>query len=323
LRCKAGVDYVHFQWTGSNTNPDNNAGQGRQGSDRHNVVALRAKNYEEPPVSGQHTDNEIGMPFGTHTFGHYGNSYPAHLDDWSFLGFGREDMQHLAINSPNQFGGELSELDDSGTYFDLGIRRCGTASTIGKYHYLCTRNNNFSNRSQQAKVEVSSSAVTYAMLSNARTSISVGAATLITTPGPTALATQSLQIVSTPAQDSAAFKQADITSASDITCISNFDSRGGLVVNLQLKYETNAMRSFDFVRADAAQGPYDTVEGATFEGGVASAQITRGGCYTVESYPNGGVITGIVLACLVVVGGVGVGVWWKFFRGRTSKKGHI
>ncbi|XP_033116568.1 protein DD3-3-like [Anneissia japonica] len=33
-------DYVHFQWTGSNTNPNNNDGQGLQGTDRSNVVPL-------------------------------------------------------------------------------------------------------------------------------------------------------------------------------------------------------------------------------------------------------------------------------------------
>merc|ERR1719253_2401774 len=41
-------DYVHFQWTGSNTNPNNNAGQGRQGSDRSNIVLMEAKRYDEP-----------------------------------------------------------------------------------------------------------------------------------------------------------------------------------------------------------------------------------------------------------------------------------
>jgi hypothetical protein len=236
-------------------------------------------------------------------------------------------MQKLAINAPHQFGGELSELDDSGTYFDLGIRKCGTGekpngeNSKGKYHYLCTRNNNFSNRSQQAKVEISASSVVYMSLNNARASMSVGGATLVTVPGPNAIATQSLQVVSTPSKDSAGFQQADISSASDVTCISNFDSRGGLVVNLQLRYETNAMRSFDFVRADAAQGPYETVDGASFEGGIATAQISRGGCYTVKSSPNGGVITGIVLACLAVVGGVGGAIYWKKCRGST--KGHI
>jgi len=321
LYCKDGVDYVHFQWTGSNTNPDNNAGEGRQGSDRHNVATSKKKNYEEPPVSGLYTDNEAGKPFGR-TLGHYGNMYPARIDAWSFLGFSAADMNHLAINSPMQMGGELSQLDDSGTYFDLGIRPCGNGDTKGKYHYLCTRNNNFSNRSQQARVEVSAASVANVMVDNSRASFQVGAAVLTMSPGPSALSTQSMQVVSTPAGNSDAFAQASISSASDITCITNFDPRGGLGVTLKLSYTTNPLKSFDFVRADATQGPYSSVDGATFQDGIASAQITTGGCYTVQSYPNAGVITGIVLACLVGVGGIGFGIWWKFFRG-GKKTQHI
>ena len=45
----------------------------------------------------------------------------------------------------------MSELDDAGTYFDLGPRKI-TSRAI--YHYLCTRNNNFTNRSQKGKIVV-------------------------------------------------------------------------------------------------------------------------------------------------------------------------
>ena len=45
----------------------------------------------------------------------------------------------------------MSELDDAGTYFDLGPRK---VTQRGTYHYMCTRNNNFTNRSQKGKVIV-------------------------------------------------------------------------------------------------------------------------------------------------------------------------
>lgn len=45
----------------------------------------------------------------------------------------------------------MSELDDAGTYYDVGARRI---TSVGTYHFLCTRNNNFSNRSQKGKVIV-------------------------------------------------------------------------------------------------------------------------------------------------------------------------
>jgi len=129
----------HIQWTGSNTNPDNNDGQGRQGTDRSNMVQQAAKVYDEE-----------GQPFGYS--GQFGRSFPENLSSSSFLGLSDEDEQTLALLSKNngpQFGGEMSELDDAGTYFDLGPRKM---TVSGIWHYLCTRNNNFSNRSQKGKV---------------------------------------------------------------------------------------------------------------------------------------------------------------------------
>ncbi len=55
-----------------------------------------------------------------------------------------------------QFGGEMSELDDAGTYFDLGPRKI---TGTGTYFYMSTRNNNFSNRSQKGKIVVVSNPV--------------------------------------------------------------------------------------------------------------------------------------------------------------------
>ena len=45
----------------------------------------------------------------------------------------------------------MSELDDAGTYFDLGPRK---VTQRGTYYYMCTRNNNFTNRSQKGKIIV-------------------------------------------------------------------------------------------------------------------------------------------------------------------------
>lgn len=72
------------RWTGSNTNPNNNDGQGQAGSDRSNIVLLRPQNYPEgTPEEGK--------------MGHWGNNYPAHLDsNMTFLGWSRDDRQSLA-----------------------------------------------------------------------------------------------------------------------------------------------------------------------------------------------------------------------------------
>jgi len=138
---------VHIQWTGSNTNPNNNAGQGRQGTDRHNMVQLRFPNYDE--------DQGVTNP---PTYGQFGNQFPAKIQDTSFLGWSDEVETHLAILSPQHMGGELSELDDAPTYFDLGPKK---VTQTGIWHYFCTRANNFSNRSEKGKIDVTETSAAY------------------------------------------------------------------------------------------------------------------------------------------------------------------
>lgn len=76
---------VLCRWTGSNTNPNNNDGQGQAGTDRSNVVLLREQVFDEG------IPEEIKM-------GHWGRSYPQHLDaETTFLGLSREDRQALAV----------------------------------------------------------------------------------------------------------------------------------------------------------------------------------------------------------------------------------
>ena len=50
----------------------------------------------------------------------------------------------------------MSELDDAGTYFDLGPRKI---TQRGTFYYMCSRNNNFTNRSQKGKIIVQDNAL--------------------------------------------------------------------------------------------------------------------------------------------------------------------
>ena len=275
-------DCVHFQWTGSNTNPNNNDGQGKQGTDRHNVALLEKVRGEggrgvseyggkgqdgttwttmdmEPGYEGferdaaatmfdmqcntvdrraggmvfnvpeagwqccsscNHMDgsstskivqmgangacpasyspdasgcnvcvlnsatcsfenrmtnpvifggigvvpqnpdfagfsqDQIGAPDAM-KFGSWGTSHPEHLDNvtaWQVWGISRSQANNLATLKDVQFRGEMSELDDAGTYFDMAPHRISGA--LGAFYYMCTRNNNFSNRSQKGKMVV-------------------------------------------------------------------------------------------------------------------------------------------------------------------------
>lgn len=131
-------DYIHIQWTGSNTNPNNNDGQGTRGSDRSNILLLNPKVYEKGSDFNIHHPLEV--------CGQYGLNYPMHLLNSSLLGFSNSDLIKLAILNEHQYGGSMEELNDAGTYFDLGPRK---VTSSGVYHYMSSRNNNFSNRDQK------------------------------------------------------------------------------------------------------------------------------------------------------------------------------
>lgn len=45
----------------------------------------------------------------------------------------------------------MEELNDAGTYFDLGPRKITSSGIV---NYMCTRNNNFSNRDQKGQIVV-------------------------------------------------------------------------------------------------------------------------------------------------------------------------
>jgi len=128
-------DYIHVHWTGSDDNPNNNAGQGEAGTDRSNIVLLEDKVYSYPSTN-------------------FGRSYPKNIVTASFLGFGYEDAQLLAMAGPHT-GGDIEELDENGPSFDLGIRKMDKP---GIYRFLCTRNNNFTNRGQKGCIKVVASA---------------------------------------------------------------------------------------------------------------------------------------------------------------------
>ena len=85
---------INNRWTGSNTNPQNNDGQGLRGTDRSNIVVLTKQNYPEG-IPGRAGPEHM-------KFGHWGNNYPMHLNTASFGGLSKEDLIRLAILSPGE-----------------------------------------------------------------------------------------------------------------------------------------------------------------------------------------------------------------------------
>jgi len=157
---------VKIVMAGSNTNPNNNDGQGKQGTDRSNIVPLReimpsAKPYFRGSVAGRgrvEMNREEATTCGTGT--HLARSYPttdafkSHDNYEPFMGLSKEEIRALATsaiqNDHEQLGGENSELDDWSTEFRSFVR----AKAAGCWSFLSTRNNNFSNRSQKSDIQV-------------------------------------------------------------------------------------------------------------------------------------------------------------------------
>lgn len=317
LECKNG-DYVHFQWTGSNTNPNNNAGQGKQGTDRHNAIMLRNRNYEEVGQS----DN----PLYSETWGQYGNSYPANIDDdtTAFLGFNNIDMQHLAVlDTPGgQFGGEMSELDDAGTYFDLGPRKC---TQNGVFHYMCTRNNNFSNRSQKARVFVADYATEAANIDLQGGKIVMTDEAMIWADEGAMAASQSIRLGTFPSDVETGFDGTPASAYVEVTAENTegnkFNLEKGKTMGLEINYEHDPIGYATMWRADKLSSEsWTEMEDAEFSDGKATLQITRGGYYVVETQPA---YVAIVFVAIAVAAFLGVCFWFMWKKMRPSDLGSM
>lgn len=176
LTAKVG-DYVQFQWTGSNTHnngPNGGDGQtgddgrGRGGTDRHNVVLLDALTENYPkfystfdtvlfPSDSQIASRILFDSHLTHTAqyaskmqlvqalatGGYVGPTPTNT------GGGRTPAEFEALDADNAANRGL--LDNVSPTFRGPLMKMTETGTV---HYMCTRNNNFSNRSQKATIEV-------------------------------------------------------------------------------------------------------------------------------------------------------------------------
>jgi hypothetical protein len=115
-------DYLHFQWTGSNRSPAG-AGQGQENTDRNNLLQIPSRESNFP------------LPFQEATF---------------FKDF--QDYYRYATS-----GGSLNpdpNLNNISPYFNGGLMRVPDTESETTYHFMSSRNNNLSNRSQKMSLTV-------------------------------------------------------------------------------------------------------------------------------------------------------------------------
>jgi len=141
-------DFVHYQWTGCDTNP-NYAGEGTQGTDRSNIVQLASSRENIPVTIDQQTMFTTEKALYLAHLNQYNGNVCASTTDTNCC-FTLAQLQQLG--NPNENPQNCAKLNDpSKAHFDGGIVQMKAAGT---YYYMSTRNNNFSNRSQKGTVTV-------------------------------------------------------------------------------------------------------------------------------------------------------------------------
>lgn len=137
-------DYIHFQWTGCDTNPNGNDGEGTRQTDRSNIVFM--KNNEPGANHFAHWDEPESFFDSAEQMYRF-----AHLNQ------GEEGMPHPCadyetIKNDDQNVQNCMKLNAAKKYFDGGLVKVENRHSGKTYHYMSSRNNNFTNRSQKATI---------------------------------------------------------------------------------------------------------------------------------------------------------------------------
>jgi len=153
-------DYIHFQYCMSDYNDNGNAGEGRDGTDRANMVPIANAN------------KNLLLPLNTTANGAVaqdpttgGQVFSA--ADWSALAFLNQDPMYCD-STTNMMGNNNNGDTVTACHFLNGLRNSTTGMPTsyfswmarivaqGSLQYISTRNNNFTNRSNKGTIIVNS-----------------------------------------------------------------------------------------------------------------------------------------------------------------------
>eukprot|EP01121_Diplochlamys_sp_Union-15-3_P010822 TRINITY_DN3080_c0_g2_i1.p1 TRINITY_DN3080_c0_g2~~TRINITY_DN3080_c0_g2_i1.p1 ORF type:complete len:642 (+),score=133.01 TRINITY_DN3080_c0_g2_i1:110-2035(+) len=153
-------DYVHFQWTGSDNNPQNYDGEGKAGTDRSNIVQIKnndGRGNIPSFISQDDVKTSDRIPVQTMFDSQLAKEF-AHLDQPTTFCATAQDTDCCKTyeqleNSNNRDNDDwnCNVLNAASPYFE---RPPVQFDKPAKYHYMSTRNNNFSNRSQKGTITV-------------------------------------------------------------------------------------------------------------------------------------------------------------------------
>lgn len=142
-------DYIHFQWTGCDTNPAGNAGEGIDQTDRSNIVQILDRSYNKPLLDTGFKQYGVTPLFDS----------MAVRDNMAFIG--QQNCLSLdALNTKNGNNANNIDVDPQNCaklnaaatpYFNGGLMQ---VNKTGTFYYMSSRNNNFSNRTQKGTIVV-------------------------------------------------------------------------------------------------------------------------------------------------------------------------
>jgi len=142
-------DYIHFQWTGCDTNPAGNAGEGTDQTDRSNAVQIEFAWSSKPVTDDWVKKNPKKVLFEDDALRYR----MAHLDQDMTVCQTRDQLEAEGQNQgqAEQDVRNCGKLNAASQYFNGGLIRM---NKTGTFYYMSTRNHNFSNRDQKGTIYV-------------------------------------------------------------------------------------------------------------------------------------------------------------------------
>lgn len=172
-------DCVAFQWTGSNTHNNGNpagdgqagdAGEGRGGSDRSNLIQIMDKNSTYPAPMDKAVVKDffaLSDVYRTYSGKEVSSGTPlteaatpaqaqqlSGRDAQLYMLSGGFYTSESQVNQNNQGRYQLNVLLNNAPASMRSMTACPTEAAVGSYEFTCTRNNNFSNRDQKLTIHV-------------------------------------------------------------------------------------------------------------------------------------------------------------------------
>jgi len=168
-------DFLHVQWTGSNTHNNGDpagdgqagdAGEGEEGTDRHNIAQLLSFSDNYPMPLDVQAGGGVPTTMWTNStcYDWTGTAIPGDNSVTPAaapsttcalaMAFSGRYYTVAGIQTATNSGGIQSSLLDDAPASLIGgiVMKFNAAAAGNQYNYMCTRNNNFSNRAQKGQI---------------------------------------------------------------------------------------------------------------------------------------------------------------------------